>query len=85
MGEGREEEFGPELEMSAILCWIFPVCLPRSLSTLAYLIHGKISMDSLPSNFWLDSPSGDAWKEIGRRVRLEHLLHWFLPQEVILS
>lgn len=60
-GREREKEFGPELEMSAILCWISSFCPCRSPYSWKD-IDGSLAFQFLLVFTLLRSLAGD-WKE----------------------
>lgn len=65
--ERSEEEFGPELEKSSILCWISSVCLSRSLFTLVTFVLGRTSVGPPALQLLVGFRSAELWQEAGRR------------------
>lgn len=81
--EGSEEEFGPEFEMSSILCCISSMCLFRSLFTLVHFVLGRTSVGllvlQLLVRFSQCRALAGSWKK-GEKVRLKYLLCWLLKK-----
>lgn len=67
----HEEEYGPQLEMSAIFCWLSWVCPSRPLSTPVHGTHRRTTVVSLVLQLLVGFTQGRSLTESGRREKSE--------------